>query len=248
MINKNKHQLYDIENTIIVELLNYLEDSNYHFFKKTPPLIKDYILKSNMKKYKIQNLDVEILQEILISLDNQVVENIFLQCYLLTLKWNKQSSSSDRKINKAFSSLGEFRIETLIDLAQEYNNGKITKEQLFHQNDSKILKTSVKLRAIRLFEMYKSTSFEKIDNIKLNKLNKGALKKVWDKVIKNLEIINNPTTPKHIKAIAIGAIIYVIAPIDAIPDIIPIGGLVDDAAIVLMALEQINVLFKKRNL
>ena len=246
MNNKNKPQLITIENIILFETLNFLENHNYHFFKKTSSLLKSYIKHSDIGKYKIQHLDLETLQELNIFLDSQVVERIFIQCYLLLLEWNRTSVSCDMALNKVFSSLGEFRVEQLITLVTKYNNGELSIEQLFPQNNQKVLKTSVKLQAIKLFEMFKSTNNKKVNETKLKKLNKGALNKIWDKVIRNLEIIKNPNTPAHIKAIAIGAIIYVIVPIDAIPDIVPIGGLVDDAAIILLALEQIKVLLKKK--
>jgi len=42
------------------------------------------------------------------------------------------------------------------------------------------------------------------------------------------------------KAIIIGAIIYVISPIDAIPDFIPVVGWVDDIGIVGLAMKKLN--------
>ena len=77
-------------------------------------------------------------------------------------------------------------------------------------------------------------------------MNKGALIKVWGQVVKMLKIINSPKMPSHVKTIAIGALLYTIIPIDAIPDYIPVAGLVDDAAVITFAFDQINKLIKTR--
>lgn len=45
-------------------------------------------------------------------------------------------------------------------------------------------------------------------------------------------------------AAIIGAIIYVVSPIDAIPDLIPIGGWVDDGAVVAAAVKALEEVIK----
>lgn len=45
-----------------------------------------------------------------------------------------------------------------------------------------------------------------------------------------ISALENPTTPNHMKALIIGAIGYIILPIDLIPDITPILGYTDDLA------------------
>ena len=46
------------------------------------------------------------------------------------------------------------------------------------------------------------------------------------------------------RAIAIGALIYLISPIDAVPDVLP-GGLLDDLAVILAAAAQIVDVLRK---
>lgn len=244
MIADNENQLNDLEKIIVIETLYYLENIHRLIFRKISPLLKQYIIQSNMKTYKIQYLDLKTLQEQFVYLDNQVAERIFIQCYLIISKMDKLSSNYHNELNEIFPTLNEYRIEQLISLILKFNNGEIPKEELYSNCNSTILKTSVKLQAMRLFEKFKSST-KRINEEKLNKFNRGGLKRVWEKVIDNLEIINNPNTPSHLKVIAIAALIYVVTPMDAIPDIVPIGGLVDDAAIVLLALEQIKKLTKK---
>ena len=45
-----------------------------------------------------------------------------------------------------------------------------------------------------------------------------------------ISALENPTTPNHLKALIIGAIGYIIFPLDLIPDITPLVGYTDDLA------------------
>jgi uncharacterized membrane protein YkvA (DUF1232 family) len=53
-------------------------------------------------------------------------------------------------------------------------------------------------------------------------------------------VVRTPKTDKKLKAIAVGALLYVILPLDAINDLIPIFGLSDDVAVVSYAISQIS--------
>ena len=55
----------------------------------------------------------------------------------------------------------------------------------------------------------------------------GAIVPAQGSLISALE---NPTTPNHMKALIIGAIGYIIFPLDLIPDITPLVGYTDDLA------------------
>lgn len=85
---------------------------------------------------------------------------------------------------------------------------------------------------------------EKID-ANINNMNKGKLKDVWDKILLMIKLIKDPKAAWSSKAIAIGALIYVVSPIDAIPDAIPVVGLTDDVAVVLSAVSSLAYALKK---
>ncbi|KAA6314380.1 hypothetical protein EZS27_034996 [termite gut metagenome] len=98
-------------------------------------------------------------------------------------------------------------------------------------------------RAMAFFNKMKNdASEEDINKINDNigKMKKGKLKSVWDSILTLKELILDPKAAKWAKAIAIGALLYVISPIDAIPDIIPVLGLTDDAAIVALAVAKLG--------
>ena len=65
------------------------------------------------------------------------------------------------------------------------------------------------------------------------------LAEVWDKVMQLYRFIKDPNAPWAGKAIAIGALIYMISPIDAVPDITPIIGLLDDVAVITAAVTKL---------
>lgn len=69
----------------------------------------------------------------------------------------------------------------------------------------------------------------------MGKMNRGPLKAVWDKVKQLWQAFLSPDTPAYKKAIIIGSLIYMVSPIDLIPDVIPVVGLTDDVAVILNA-------------
>lgn len=86
----------------------------------------------------------------------------------------------------------------------------------------------------------KNASAEDVENVRANigKMNRGPLAKIWDKVTTLWNAFNSPETPKKTKALIIGGLIYMISPIDLIPDVIPILGLTDDATVLVMIYNQ----------
>lgn len=67
---------------------------------------------------------------------------------------------------------------------------------------------------------------------KMDSMNKGPLAKVWDKVVKLWGAFKSPNTPVALKGLIIGGLIYMVSPVDLVPDIIPVVGLLDDASVI----------------
>jgi uncharacterized membrane protein YkvA (DUF1232 family) len=76
-------------------------------------------------------------------------------------------------------------------------------------------------------------------------MNKGPLKAIWDNVMALWKMVKDPNAAWTSKAIAIGALIYVISPIDAIPDIIPGIGLLDDVSVISLAVAALGIALNK---
>ena len=86
----------------------------------------------------------------------------------------------------------------------------------------------------------RNASEEDIENVQENmdKMNRGPLAKIWNKVTTLWEAFKSPNTPTHLKAIIIGGLIYMVSPIDLIPDFIPILGLTDDVGVIGLVFQQ----------
>ena len=80
---------------------------------------------------------------------------------------------------------------------------------------------------------------------KLPSMKKGPIKKVWDEVQLLWKLIKDPNAAWEAKAAAIGALIYLISTVDAVPDIIPGFGLLDDVAIILFVCKKLADALKK---
>ncbi len=241
------NMLNKIENILLIEILIYIYQPNRRFYKPVPKNIRLLMKKIHMKKYKIRYHDLNTINESLVFLNRKSIEKIFVQTYILLLEWNNDIEFNYSTLNDIFSKLGESRIEDLKNMAHKYQNGESSLEEIFTQSEVEAVESKIKTKALKLFNKFQSTDTSKINVIELNKLNKGVLMKVWGKVVKILKILNNPNIPSHIKAIAVGALLYVIIPIDAIPDYIPVGGLVDDAAVITFAFEQISKLIRNNS-
>ncbi len=93
-----------------------------------------------------------------------------------------------------------------------------------------------------MFEkMRQDASSEDVNKIRknLSGMNRGKIAEIWDKVMALWKFVQDPDAPWTGKAIAIAALIYLISPIDAIPDFIPVLGLTDDVGIVLAAIAKL---------
>lgn len=105
-----------------------------------------------------------------------------------------------------------------------------------------IYNTEIVANKEELFEkMTKNASESDVKRIdeNINKMKIGKLAKIWDKVMLLYRFVKDSKAPWGGKAIAIGALIYMISTIDAVPDIIPVAGLLDDVAIILAAIAKL---------
>ena len=105
----------------------------------------------------------------------------------------------------------------------------------------------MKLREKLLEKFTKRASQKDIPRIekKLALMNRGPIKEIWDKVRLLWKFIKDPEAAWEAKAVAIGALIYLIFPVDAVPDIIPVFGLLDDVAVILLVCKKLSDELKK---
>lgn len=99
----------------------------------------------------------------------------------------------------------------------------------------------------RLHEYAEKASPEDVQKIreKLTDMNRGPIKKIWNDVLTLWKMIIDPSASWTSKAVAIGAVLYLISPLDGIPDLLPLVGLTDDAAVILAAVATLAIELKK---
>jgi uncharacterized membrane protein YkvA (DUF1232 family) len=79
----------------------------------------------------------------------------------------------------------------------------------------------------------------------IDKMKKGPVAQVWDTVQALFKLVKDPTAAWPQKALSLGALIYLISPIDAVPDIIPVVGLLDDVGVITAAVAAVGTALTK---
>lgn len=72
--------------------------------------------------------------------------------------------------------------------------------------------------------------------------------KVMEKALIAYYVAFDPKTPKAAKLTLIGALAYLVMPVDLIPDFIPIAGFTDDFGALLLALDQVQSNVEQRHI
>jgi len=122
----------------------------------------------------------------------------------------------------------------IVDTITETSGSMLNNIKGGSSDDLTLNKEEVKEELSKYEKNAKPEDIEKVDK-KLNGMQKGDLKKIWDKVLLLWDMTKDPKAPWESKAMAVGALIYTVSPIDAIPDVLPILGLTDDAGVIAAA-------------
>ena len=122
----------------------------------------------------------------------------------------------------------------IVDTITETSGSMLNNIKGGSSDDLTLNKEEVKEELSKYKKNAKPEDIEKVDK-KLNGMQKGDLKKIWDKVLLLWDMTKDPKAPWESKAMAVGALIYTVSPIDAIPDVLPILGLTDDAGVIAAA-------------
>ncbi len=92
-----------------------------------------------------------------------------------------------------------------------------------------------------LKKLSKKTTDKDVKKIekKLPSMNRGIIAGIWDKVLALFEAMHNPDVSFSRKAMIIGGLLYLILPVDVVPDFIPFGGFLDDVFVILFVCKQV---------
>lgn len=100
------------------------------------------------------------------------------------------------------------------------------------------MNSNIKNEENMAYEMGRKGSANDINRADLFSMCRGPIEKIWDKVIALFEALKMKGITPGLKVLIVGALLYLISPIDAIPDQIPIAGLLDDAALIISIFEK----------
>ena len=94
-------------------------------------------------------------------------------------------------------------------------------------------------------ELIKYTGKAKAEDVKrisekISSMKKGPVGKIWSSVTSLYKMARDPEVPWQFKAVAVGALVYLISPIDAVPDLLPLVGLLDDVAVITAAVASLG--------
>ena len=90
----------------------------------------------------------------------------------------------------------------------------------------------IKAKFRQLLKQVKPEDVEKVEK-NLEGMKRGRIAEIWPKIQALAQMIRDPQAGCKSKAVAIAALVYLISPLDALPDAIPFLGLADDAALIL---------------
>ncbi|NJM21146.1 MAG: DUF1232 domain-containing protein [Richelia sp. RM2_1_2] len=182
-------------------------------------------IKSKLKSF-IQNVfkkDDDVPTQLKISED--VIEQNKPQINEQTAKTNPNSNPN--KLKKLFNQLTK---------KEQEEEEEIQTVEAIEEVDKKLETASNSSKIKNIFhQLVKSANPQDIQKIaaKLPSMNRGQIKEIWPKIQSLFQLAVDPKVAWKSKALAIGSLLYLISPFDAIPDIIPFVGLADDAAVII---------------
>jgi uncharacterized membrane protein YkvA (DUF1232 family) len=190
----------------------------------------------NLKVFNYTRCTIEEMRNRLESMSDKDRFNILSYAILTALE--KDLTPREKRVLQAYFDMisleDALKMQKLVD---KYGQVTFDVKTLYVKDSAS---NSVLDESIMMLEEYKDKSEEDIDESLLMKMKRGPIKKVWTEVMKLWEAVKDPKSDKAMKALSIGALLYLISPLDVIPDVIPILGLTDDAGIIIYAMTQIN--------
>ncbi len=197
-----------------------------------------------MKRYVYQNLNKQEIRYALEDLDDDTVFVILTNVILLALVDNSISTGEKVLIKEYFDLLSLEDALKMQKLVNKNSEEELDLREFFGSNKSD---TEVLDESLVVMQEFEDCTVEDIDESLLMKMKRGPVKKVWNEVMKIYTTVQDPKTSKATKVLGIGALLYLISPIDAIPDIIPMLGLTDDVGIIAYVITQFAKQAKKNN-
>lgn len=209
------------------------------------------VLKSfyDIEEIEVNFIDKENLYEEFNNFTEKERADLLAHIILLVLVDGHFAEEEKEIINKLLKTVSLDNLVALQKIIEEYGKISIDLKDILiniHNQNEVITTNNIETsESIEIFNKFSNQSADNLDDSSIFEMKKGPVKKVWAKVLSLWEVVKNPNVGKAQKAIAIGALIYLITPIDAVPDILPAVGLTDDVGIITFAVTQLASLIEK---
>jgi uncharacterized membrane protein YkvA (DUF1232 family) len=231
-----KPRLNRKQKEVLIDLIVLMADLEPGITSEKLDLIDVLKEQYNVKVFNYTRCTIEEMRDRLESMGDKDRFNILSYAILTALE--KDLTPREKRVLQAYFDMisleDALKMQKLVD---KYGQVTFDVKTLYVKDSAS---NSVLDESIMMLEEYKDKSEEDIDETLLMKMKRGPIKKVWTEVMKLWEAVKDPKSDKAMKALSIGALLYLISPLDVIPDVIPILGLTDDAGIIIYAMTQIN--------
>jgi uncharacterized membrane protein YkvA (DUF1232 family) len=231
---------------VLFELLKLLAEVDGKITFNEMELIKKWKKIYGHTKYQYQEYSEERIKSFFMDFSEEDKVSILTHGILLAMVDDDFSRNQKSIIKSFFDMLSPESVEHIQELIDSYGAYDFNvKEFVFNDKDDNVIKHE----AIKLMNKFsRKRKAKDIDEKKLFNMNKGPVKKVWGQVLNLWNVLSDPKVDLSVKAIAVGALAYLILPVDVIPDFIPFAGLTDDVGVIMYAISQIAKYNKKSNL
>lgn len=231
---------------VLFELLKHISEVDGNVSYDEMELIKKWKKEYGMTHYSYNEYSEDRVRSFFSDFNEDVKVSLLTHAILLAMV-DDDLSRNQKSIIKSFFDLlsndSVEKVQDLIDAHAEYDFN--VKEFVYNDQDDNVIKHE----AIKLMNKFSRKKKAKdINEKKLFNMNKGPVKKVWGQVMSLWTVLSDPKVDMSVKAIAVGALAYLILPIDVVPDFIPVAGLTDDVGVILYAISQLAKFNKKKNM
>lgn len=222
---------------VLLELLKLMAESDGNVTHDEMEMILRIKKTYRIKDYKYENMTKDDVRMHLTEMSENDVLNILTHAVLLALVDGKFTTNEQVLVRSFFDLLSLESASTMQKFIDKYGEKEFDVRDFFISNrtDQDILDES-----LEMLNEFSESSVDDIDETLLMKMNRGPIKKIWYQVMKLWDTVRDPKTDRRLKALAIGALVYLIVPIDVIPDVIPVLGLTDDVGVIAFAINQLS--------